>query len=82
MLSTLRVLGRTLDTLVGLHFGRPDKYWSWAIASAIFVGLGVTVVSYGRAPVSEMFPFWWTILGYGLPLALVPVRKKWGWPRG
>jgi len=80
--TALRVLGRTLDAFVAIFLGRPDKYWSWAVTAVFFLAVSVGLVWLRGDPILTVFPPGWTILAYGLPLALVPVRKKWGWPRG
>jgi hypothetical protein len=78
--TAARALWLCIDTILWLHWGRADRYWSWAVITALSLALSAYLVWRGDA-FAMVFPSGWTELWLGCTLALVPIRKKWGWPR-
>ncbi|MFC3181326.1 hypothetical protein [Cypionkella sinensis] len=83
MKTFLRMVLHSIDSLISVQIGRPDKYWAWAVAALIYPGVLLLALLFDRNRLEfDNLSLALIISGPVLALILVPLRKKWGWPRG
>lgn len=82
MKALVRVPVRSFDTVVGLFFGRPDKYGAWGVVVVLPLALTALALRLMQRRGDEIWTDPWWLIMVVVPLIIIPLRKRWGWPRG